>query len=82
MFYSYVIISQKHKKRLYIGISDNPYRRLQEHNAGETKTTKAYRPYKIVLTEQHLNRKVAREREKWLKSGCGREWIKLNFLGQ
>lgn len=81
MYYTYVLSSIGHN-RIYIGISNNPNRRLLEHNAGETKSTKTFRPYKIILIEKHPNRILAREREKYLKSGCGREWIKLNYVGQ
>jgi len=81
MYYTYVLLSMRYN-RIYIGISDDPQRRLTEHNAGQTKSTKAFRPYQIILIEKYPNRILAREREKFLKSGCGREWIKLNYMGQ
>jgi len=38
--------------RFYVDSSDNPDRRLLEHNAGNTKSTKPYRPWKIVYQHQ------------------------------
>ena len=61
---------------LYIGISENPYRRLIEHNRGLTKSTKSRRPFKLVYIEEFDNRVEARRREKYWKSGIGRETIK------
>ncbi len=46
-------------------MSSNPSRRLIEHNAGKVRSTKARRPYKIILTEKFPDRKTARQREKY-----------------
>jgi putative endonuclease len=51
-------------------------KRLKEHNAGKTKSTKGYRPWILVFTEQFSTRFSARTREKYLKSGIGKEFIK------
>ena len=44
-------------------------KRLKQHNAGHTKSTKAYRPWKKVLIETFDDSLTARNREKYLKSG-------------
>lgn len=80
MYYVYVLKS-KNYNQIYIGFSDNSIRRLNEHNSGKTKSTKFYKPYKIIYQEKYKTRIEARKREKFLKSGCGREWIKNNFMG-
>jgi putative endonuclease len=59
-----------------VGISNNPDKRLLEHNAGKTKSTKGFIPWRIVYKEIVPDRQTAREREKYLKSGCGKEYIK------
>jgi putative endonuclease len=64
---------------LYIGISSDPTRRLTEHNAGMTRSTKARRPFVLIYSELCCDRMRARAREKFLKSGCGREFLK-DFL--
>jgi putative endonuclease len=75
MFYTYVIESIE-QKYSYTGLTNNFERRLLEHNSGNNKTTKPYKPFKVILVEQFETRILARKREKYLKSGCGREFIK------
>ena len=75
MYYVYVLHSIEHD-RLYIGSSASPDERLKSHNAGRVKSTKAYRPWKRVFLEEHSDRNTAEKRERYLKSGWGRRWLK------
>ena len=75
MHYVYVIKSENNNY-FYVGISDNPKRRINQHNKGYNRTTKPYIPFKIIIIEEHASRIEARKREKFLKSGCGREFIR------
>jgi putative endonuclease len=75
MFFVYVIRSIK-DGRFYAGLTGNVPNRLREHNRGQTKSTKGYRPWILVFVEQYPTRKEARAREKFLKSGAGKEFIK------
>ncbi len=75
MVYVYVIKS-KVANRLYVGMSENVEKRLIEHNKGITQSTKPYRPWDLVFFEELNNRMEARQREKYLKSGVGKEFIK------
>lgn len=75
MMFVYVLQSLNFDK-LYVGMTDNLERRLKEYNAGKSKFTKTYLPWKYVYTEELPDRQKAREREKYLKSGSGREHIK------
>ena len=77
-YFVYVLKSEKDKS-FYIGISRNPNKRLKGHNAGDSKYTKGHRPYKLIYKEAHIDRKEARNREKYLKSGEGHELLK-SFL--
>ncbi len=61
-------------------MTDNLERRLNEHNAGYNKTTKPYSPFELIHKEEFTNRIEARKREKYFKSGSGKEFIKKNFL--
>ncbi|MFA5173022.1 MAG: GIY-YIG nuclease family protein [Candidatus Paceibacterota bacterium] len=63
----------------YIGITNNPERRLKEHNSGKSFYTKKYSPWKIIYTEECKNFKEAREREKFYKSSVGRRALKKIF---
>jgi putative endonuclease len=76
----YVIKSEKYK-RLYVGISKNIERRLKEHNIGCVFSTKGYRPWKLVFIEKVGVRSKAREKEKYFKSGCGKELLKKIIPG-
>ena len=75
MWYVYALKSLK-DKNLYIGISQNPEKRLREHNLGMTKSTKLRRPFKIIFKEIAGTRIEARIKEKYYKSGIGREFLK------
>ncbi len=57
-------------------------RRIGQHNKGENRSTKAYKPFKLIYTEAFNTRIEAREREKYLKSGIGKGFLKsLNECG-
>jgi len=75
MWYVYALKSLK-DGHLYIGISQEPEKRLRQHNAGMTKSTKSRRPFKIIYKEKAKNRIDARRKEKYYKSGVGREFLK------
>ena len=64
---------------LYVGMTTDLERRLREHNSGKTRSTKAYKPWKLVFFEEYDSRLEARSREKYLKSGSGKEYIKSNW---
>ena len=75
MFVVYVIQSQK-DSRLYKGFTKDIEKRLKQHNSGKTKSTKAYLPWVLVYSEKVFSRVEARKREKYLKSGIGRDYLK------
>ena len=78
MYYLYIIESIVHKK-LYTGFTDNLQSRLSKHNSGSVRSTKSFKPYKIIYTECFADKTSARKRELFLKSGQGRKWIKENI---
>ena len=75
MSYFVYVLKSKKDSSFYIGISKNPEDRLKEHIFGDSKYTKGHRPYELIYKEEVLNRHVARNREKYLKSGIGREFL-------
>ena len=75
MFYVYVISSEK-RKYIYVGLTNNVERRIGEHNQGKEKTTRPYAPFRTILVESHPTRIEARKREKYLKSGVGKEFLR------
>ena len=80
MFFVYVIVSEERGLRFYVGFSNDDERRLLEHNAGKTKSTKGYRPWKLFYKEEYKNLEEAIRREKYLKSGTGKEQIKEKWF--
>ncbi|WP_350294096.1 GIY-YIG nuclease family protein [uncultured Croceitalea sp.] len=75
MFCVYVIKSRL-DGRLYKGMTQNLERRVSEHNAGKVKSTKGYAPWDLAYFEKYDSRALARDREKYFKSGSGREFLK------
>jgi len=75
MYYVYILQSQIDDE-LYVGCTSNLKKRLNEHNSGLVFSTKQKNPYKLIHYEYFLNRKDSFSREKWLKTGWGRNQIK------
>ena len=78
--YVYVIRSES-TGILYVGITKRPARRLREHNKGQSIGTRGKGPWVKVLLEEFPSYSGAREHEKYLKSGIGREWLKNTGRG-
>jgi len=77
-FWVYVLRSEK-DSGLYVGMTKDLDRRIDEHNRGRVASTKSRMPLKIIYSEMASDRKSARVREKYWKSGAGRE--KIQMLG-
>ena len=75
MFTVYAIRSQK-RNYTYIGMTNDLKRRLRQHNNAKSPATKAYVPFHLIYSEGFSTRPKARNKEKFLKSGSGREWLK------
>ena len=71
---------------IYIGQTSNLLKRIMQHNDPYdrlTLHTKRRRgPWRLIYTELHNDRCSAMKREKELKSGKGREWIKKHLLSR
>ena len=61
---------------IYVGMTNNLERRIIDHNNGRNRSTKAYIPFELIFSEVVQNRNEARKREKYLKTGSGRNFIK------
>lgn len=75
MFYTYVLQSQKDKK-IYIGYTEDLKQRLLQHNSGLVKATKNRRLLKLIYFECCVNKEDAIKREKSLKTGFGKSYLK------
>ncbi|MBM3206128.1 MAG: GIY-YIG nuclease family protein [Candidatus Staskawiczbacteria bacterium] len=74
-YYVYALKSIS-RNYIYVGITNNLERRIRQHKNGKEATTNPYRPFEIILTETYNTRLEARQREKKLKSGYGKEYLK------
>ena len=72
-------IRSKVDGRIYVGFTEDIERRIKEHNSGKTTSTKGYRPWELIYYENCEERLEARNREKYLKSGIGKEFIKTKI---
>ena len=53
--------------------------RVNSHNSGRVKSTKAFITWELVFEEEFKTQMEARVREKYLKSAAGRRWRKNNL---
>ena len=77
MVYVYVLCGSKGKR--YVGITNNPARRLEEHRSHHTKGGQILGDVDLVLCEPYPDYASARTREIFLKSGQGRKWLDKNY---
>lgn len=75
MWYVYVLQSKKDGDK-YVGITNDLRRRFEMHNTGKVISTKDRRPFKIIYVEIYINQYDAAAREKFLKSGWGKGYLK------
>ena len=50
--------------------------RIKDHNKGKTRCNKAFNPFDLIYFERFKSRKEAIKREKYFKTGSGRELLK------
>lgn len=76
MFYVY-IIQNSGSHVLYIGFSENVEQRVSDHNSGKGGFTRTKNgTWKLIYYEMYLNKMDALGREKFLKGGSGRKYIR------
>ena len=74
----YVLYSRKHNK-IYIGYTGDLIQRIYWHNHGNKGYTRRFRPWEVAHVEFYQTKTEALNREKALKGGQGRAWIKAHF---
>lgn len=66
MFYVYIIRSTKYPRH-YVGTTTDVTERLQKHNNGQVRSTKAFKPWMLLKTELYTTKKEALQREHQIK---------------
>ena len=74
MYFVYVL--QNPDGRLYIGFTEDLERRVNQHQENAGGWTRGRGPWQVVLQERYEARAEAMRRERSLKGGQGREWLK------
>lgn len=75
MNYTYILRSKK-TGHFYTGWTVDLQKRLKEHLSGQSTYTKYRGPYELIYYEACINRDDAQAREKYLKTGIGKRFVK------
>ncbi len=76
MFYTY-LLENNNDKSWYIGSTSNLKQRIKDHQSGSgSRTTRLKKDWKLIYFEGYVNKLDAIGREKFLKSGSGRRYLK------
>jgi len=75
MNYVYVLLSEI-DKQFYTGATTDLKGRLQQHNDGQVPSTSNRRPVKLIYYEACLSKGDAFRREKYLKTGMGKRYLR------
>lgn len=77
MFYFVYLLESSIDKSWYIGFTADLNQRVKDHNNGKGgKTTRQKKLWKLIYFEGYRNKKDAVGRERFLKSGSGRRFLK------
>jgi len=74
MYHVYVLRSEKTGRR-YVGSSQDSEERLLQHNSGQSLATRHGVPWKLIHCEQFSTRAEAVRRERFYKTGKGRDLL-------
>jgi putative endonuclease len=74
-YYVYVLLSEV-DGQFYTGYTEDLNARLKKHNNGLVKSTTNRKPLKLTYWEGCFNQQDVTRREKYLKSGNGKIYIK------
>lgn len=83
MYYYVYVLKSEINDLWYTGYTADLKNRLLLHNEGKVESTKNRRPLKLIYFEGCLNQQDATRREKYLKSGNGKIYLKSrmrNFI--
>ncbi|HEX5151847.1 MAG TPA: GIY-YIG nuclease family protein [Parafilimonas sp.] len=76
IYHVYILYSEKHNKH-YTGFTNDLSLRLKSHNEFGKGWTSKYRPWKLIYSKEFSSKQEAMAFEKWLKTGAGRDFIKI-----
>mgnify|MGYP003821603743 CR=1 FL=1 len=74
-YYVYILLSLKNND-IYIGSTANLQNRINLHNEGKVKSTKAYKPWQLLESREFDSRSEAMKQEMFLKTHQQKESLK------
>lgn len=75
-FYYVYVLKSHQSGNWYTGCTSDLRARLGQHNTGKSAYTKDRGPYKLIYYEASLSKDDAFARERYLKTGMGKRYIK------
>jgi len=75
-FYYIYVLQSKKNNLWYTGFTGDLRKRFKEHNMNNVGWTKNRGPFELIYYEASKNIIDARSREKYLKSGMGKRYLK------
>jgi putative endonuclease len=75
MMYTYILQSKK-DQRFYTGCTEDLRKRFNEHNNNKVVSSKGRGPFELIYYESCVNRRDAWDRERYLKTGMGKRYVK------
>jgi len=75
MYYLYVLRFDRNKK-LYYGFTNNLKRRIKDHKSKHSSFPSRNGRFKLIFYEAYINKRDAKEAERYFKTGHGRKILK------
>jgi len=79
MHYVYLLESEPESSRRYVGLTADLRHRLREHNAGKSRHTAKYKPWRLVTYVAFSAKDNADAFERYLKSGSGHAFARKHL---
>jgi len=76
MFYYVYVLQSQNNNKWYTGFTKDLRKRLKEHNNNMSTYTKGRGPFELIYFEGYKTREDALSREKQLKSGPGKAYLR------
>jgi len=80
MFYNVYLLEDEYDKSWYIGFSTNLEKRIEYHRTKRVISTRNKKKLNVIYCECYLNKKDALGREKFLKSGSGKKFLRKQLM--
>jgi predicted GIY-YIG superfamily endonuclease len=75
----YILKSLAAPDQYYVGLTSNVGQRLRAHNEGLSPHTSRHRPWRTLVVIEFDDEVPARDFERYLKTGSGREFARRHF---